>query len=54
MSWYREADKQKDLAYSPPTVTEQKLDASGNYVTPGAPMDPNAGKITLGGSGVLP
>ena len=37
MSWYREAEKSKDLSYSSPQVVEQKLDAGGNYVS--APAD---------------
>ena len=32
MSWYQEADKSKDLNYTPPSVAQQKLDAGGNYV----------------------
>ena len=31
MSWYRDAENSKD--YTPPKVSEQKLDAGGNYVS---------------------
>ena len=34
MSWYREANKANNQSYSAPTVSEQKLDSSGNYVSP--------------------
>ena len=45
MSWYRDADNSKDLNYSSPKVTEQKLDAGGNYVSVGA-----AGLATVAGT----
>ena len=32
MSWYNDADNSKDLNYAPPKVTQQNLDAGGNYV----------------------
>jgi hypothetical protein len=48
MSWYRDADKSKDLNYSPPKVTEQNLDAAGNYVSPAAAAE------NAGGTGITP
>jgi hypothetical protein len=56
MSWYRDTTSTKDLAYSPPKVTEQKLDAGGNYVSiaPDGTLqsaDGSSGTTTLGASG---
>lgn len=58
MSWYRDADKSKDLNYTAPKVSQKTLDAGGNYVSPGgaAAVDATAGSTgarTLGnGSGL--
>jgi len=45
MSAYAETINSKDLSYSSPKVSEQKLDAGGNYVSPapesGAPIKPH-------------
>ena len=52
MSWYREADHSKDTSYAPPHVAEQKLDASGNYVSPASAVSGkggNGGKPQDGG-----
>jgi len=50
MSWYREADNSKDLNYSSPKVTEQKLDAGGNYVS----AAPDAAAASGGATGINP
>jgi len=39
MSWYQDADKSKELNYSAPKISQQTLDASGNYVSPAGNED---------------
>lgn len=53
MSWYRETEKPTAPKYSPPTVTEQKLAAGGNYVSAATPASGTIGAgsgTTLGTS----
>jgi len=48
MSWYQDADNSKDLNYTAPRVTEQKLDAGGNYVSVSAVDATSLGTGTKG------
>jgi hypothetical protein len=47
MSWYQDAEAGKSQTYTPPKITQQKLDVGGNYV---AASDANGNVKTLGNS----
>jgi hypothetical protein len=49
MNWRDSADNSVDNNYTAPQVTQQKLDAGGNYVTPAWAMKDGFSKAGAGG-----
>lgn len=49
MNWRDGADNSADNEYTAPQVTQQKLDAGGNYVTPAWALKDGFTKTGIGG-----